>query len=81
MGQMVNADYVRGVVESRPAELKLSAHRGDQIVQPHIVAEVKPARRRPGDSLDVEGIAWSPTRGLHLSDDLRLNYIVSAMRA
>jgi 2-polyprenyl-6-hydroxyphenyl methylase / 3-demethylubiquinone-9 3-methyltransferase len=31
--------------------------------------------------LDVEGIAWSPTRGLHLSDDVRLNYLVSAIRA
>jgi 2-polyprenyl-6-hydroxyphenyl methylase/3-demethylubiquinone-9 3-methyltransferase len=30
---------------------------------------------------DVEGIAWSPTRGLHLSDDVRLNYLVSAVRA
>jgi 2-polyprenyl-6-hydroxyphenyl methylase / 3-demethylubiquinone-9 3-methyltransferase len=30
--------------------------------------------------LDVEGIAWSPTRGLHLSDDVRLNYLVSAVR-
>jgi len=30
---------------------------------------------------DVEGIAWSPTRGLHLSDDLRLNYLISAVRA
>jgi 2-polyprenyl-6-hydroxyphenyl methylase / 3-demethylubiquinone-9 3-methyltransferase len=30
--------------------------------------------------LDVEGIAWSPARGLHLSDDLRLNYLVSAVR-
>jgi 2-polyprenyl-6-hydroxyphenyl methylase/3-demethylubiquinone-9 3-methyltransferase len=30
--------------------------------------------------LDVEGIAWSPTRGLHLSDDLRLNYLVTAVR-
>ena len=29
---------------------------------------------------DVEGIAWSPTRGLHLSDDLRLNYLVAATR-
>lgn len=29
--------------------------------------------------LDVAGIAWSPTRGLHLSDDLRLNYLVSAV--
>jgi 2-polyprenyl-6-hydroxyphenyl methylase/3-demethylubiquinone-9 3-methyltransferase len=28
--------------------------------------------------LDLEGIAFSPTRGLHLSDDLRLNYLVAA---
>ena len=31
--------------------------------------------------VDVEGIAWSPTRGLHLSDDIRLNYLVTAIRA
>lgn len=31
--------------------------------------------------LDVEGIAWSPTRGLHLSDDMRLNYLVAAIPA
>ncbi|MFL6743635.1 MAG: bifunctional 2-polyprenyl-6-hydroxyphenol methylase/3-demethylubiquinol 3-O-methyltransferase UbiG [Sphingomicrobium sp.] len=31
--------------------------------------------------LDVEGIAWSPTRGLHLSDDVRLNYLVAAKTA
>jgi 2-polyprenyl-6-hydroxyphenyl methylase/3-demethylubiquinone-9 3-methyltransferase len=31
--------------------------------------------------LDVEGIGWSPTRGLHLSDDLRLNYLLAAERA
>jgi 2-polyprenyl-6-hydroxyphenyl methylase/3-demethylubiquinone-9 3-methyltransferase len=31
--------------------------------------------------LDIEGIAWSPTRGLHLSDDVRLNYLVAAVRA
>ena len=28
--------------------------------------------------IDVEGIAWTPTRGLHLSEDLRLNYLVAA---
>lgn len=28
--------------------------------------------------LDTEGIAWSPTRGLHRSDDMRLNYLVAA---
>lgn len=31
--------------------------------------------------LDVEGMAWSLTRGLHLSDDLRLNYLVTAVHA
>ena len=31
--------------------------------------------------VDVEGIAWSTTRGLHLSDDLRLNYLVAAVHA
>ena len=31
--------------------------------------------------LDIEGIAWSLKRGLHLSDDLRLNYLISAVRA
>ena len=30
--------------------------------------------------LDFEGIAWSPTHGLHLSDDMRLNYLVTAVR-
>jgi len=29
--------------------------------------------------VDVEGVAWSPARGLHLSDDLRLNYLVTAV--
>jgi 2-polyprenyl-6-hydroxyphenyl methylase/3-demethylubiquinone-9 3-methyltransferase len=31
--------------------------------------------------LDVEGIAWSLTRGLYLSDDIRLNYLISAAHA
>jgi 2-polyprenyl-6-hydroxyphenyl methylase/3-demethylubiquinone-9 3-methyltransferase len=31
--------------------------------------------------LDIEGIAWSPARGLHLSDDVRLNYLMAATRA
>ena len=30
--------------------------------------------------IDTEGVAFSPTRGLHLSDDLRLNYLVTAVR-
>lgn len=31
--------------------------------------------------VDCEGIAWSPTRGLHLSDDMRLNYLVTVVPA
>jgi 2-polyprenyl-6-hydroxyphenyl methylase/3-demethylubiquinone-9 3-methyltransferase len=31
--------------------------------------------------IDFEGIAMSPTRGLHLSDDLKLNYLVAAKRS
>jgi 2-polyprenyl-6-hydroxyphenyl methylase/3-demethylubiquinone-9 3-methyltransferase len=31
--------------------------------------------------LDIAGIAWSPTRGLHLSDNVQLNYLVTAVRA
>ena len=30
---------------------------------------------------EPKGIAWSPTKGLHLSDSLALNYIVTAMQA
>lgn len=30
--------------------------------------------------LDFEGIAWSLTRGFHLSEDLSLNYLVAAAR-
>ncbi|MEO6255290.1 MAG: bifunctional 2-polyprenyl-6-hydroxyphenol methylase/3-demethylubiquinol 3-O-methyltransferase UbiG [Sphingomicrobium sp.] len=33
------------------------------------------------DCCDIIGIAWSPTRGLHLSEDLRLNYLVAARHA
>jgi 2-polyprenyl-6-hydroxyphenyl methylase/3-demethylubiquinone-9 3-methyltransferase len=31
--------------------------------------------------LDVDGVAWSPTRGLHLSEDVRLNYLIAAVAA
>ena len=33
------------------------------------------------DCLDVEGLAFTPTRGLHLSEDTRLNYLVTATKA
>ncbi len=31
--------------------------------------------------IDAEGISWSPTRGLRLSDDMRLNYLIAAVHA
>ncbi|MCJ7421540.1 bifunctional 2-polyprenyl-6-hydroxyphenol methylase/3-demethylubiquinol 3-O-methyltransferase UbiG [Sphingomicrobium astaxanthinifaciens] len=31
--------------------------------------------------IETKGIAFSPARGLHLSEDLRLNYLVSARKA
>ena len=33
------------------------------------------------ECIDFEGIAMSPTRGLHLSEDTKLNYLVAAKRA
>jgi 2-polyprenyl-6-hydroxyphenyl methylase/3-demethylubiquinone-9 3-methyltransferase len=30
---------------------------------------------------DFEGVAWTPGRGFHLSEDLRLNYLVAAVHA
>jgi 2-polyprenyl-6-hydroxyphenyl methylase/3-demethylubiquinone-9 3-methyltransferase len=33
------------------------------------------------ECIDFEGIAMSPTRGLHLSEDMKLNYLVAAKRA
>ena len=33
------------------------------------------------ECIDFEGIAISPTRGLHLSEDLKLNYLVAAQHA
>ena len=29
----------------------------------------------------IKGLAWSPIKGLHLSDDLRMNYLVAAVRS
>ena len=30
--------------------------------------------------IDTTGIAWTPTRGFALTDDLSLNYLVTAKR-
>jgi len=43
---------------------------------------MKPKLEKAGlTCCDIEGIAWTPTRGLHLSEDLRLNYLVAAEQA
>jgi 2-polyprenyl-6-hydroxyphenyl methylase/3-demethylubiquinone-9 3-methyltransferase len=31
--------------------------------------------------IDCEGIGFSPTRGLHLSEDMSLNYLIAARHA
>lgn len=54
-------------------------HHWDDFVTPDelydLLAEAGLAMSEP------KGIAWSPAKGLHLSGDLALNYIVSATRA
>ena len=52
------------------------AHMSNRPVE--VSLEVSPATRL--DVIDVEGIAMSPMKGLHLSEDTRLNYLVSARR-
>lgn len=32
------------------------------------------------EAIDLEGIAFSPGKGLHLSEDMRLNYLIAARR-
>lgn len=54
-------------------------HDYDQFIAPERMGELL---GQAGLKLcDTAGIAVSPGRGLHLSDDLRLNYLVSAVRA
>jgi 2-polyprenyl-6-hydroxyphenyl methylase/3-demethylubiquinone-9 3-methyltransferase len=54
-------------------------HDYDQFIPPD---RMKPLLEKAGLTCrDTEGIAWSPTRGLHLSEDLRLNYLVAATHA
>jgi 2-polyprenyl-6-hydroxyphenyl methylase/3-demethylubiquinone-9 3-methyltransferase len=50
-------------------------HDFDKFIPPE---RMKPLLADAGlECVDFEGIAWSPTRGLHLSEDLRLNYLVA----
>ena len=52
---------------------------GQQIINEQTRAAMKQLLANAGlKCLDVEGLAFSPTRGLHLCEDLRLNYLVAA---
>jgi 2-polyprenyl-6-hydroxyphenyl methylase / 3-demethylubiquinone-9 3-methyltransferase len=54
-------------------------HHWDDFVTPDELADLLSAA---GLTMGVpRGIAWSPAKGLHLSDDLALNYIVTATSA
>lgn len=54
-------------------------HHWDQFITPLELADVL---ERAGLAMgNPRGIAWSPIDGLHLSDDLALNYIVTATHA
>jgi len=54
-------------------------HEFEKFVDPDVM---KALLGRAGlEVVDFEGIAFSLTRGLHLSEDLRLNYLVAAKRA
>lgn len=66
-------------VAERLGHVPRGTHHFDQFISPdRLSALLADAGLK---CLDVEGIAWSPTRGLHLSEDLRLNYLVTAARA
>lgn len=54
-------------------------HDWDRFVTPD---ELRAMLRAAGlETVDVTGIGWSPTRGFALTDDLSLNYLVTAKRA
>lgn len=57
-------------------EIPKGTHEHDRFITPD---EMKAMMAAAGLAvIDCEGIAFSPTRGLHLSEDLRLNYLVAA---
>ena len=52
-------------------------HWADFITPPELALLLEDAGFQPGQPM---GIAWNPVKGLHLSDDLALNYILTAVR-
>ncbi len=51
-------------------------HHYDQFIDPDQMRGLLAAAGL--EVIDCEGIAFSPTKGLHLSEDMRLNYLVAA---
>ncbi|MFC0204559.1 bifunctional 2-polyprenyl-6-hydroxyphenol methylase/3-demethylubiquinol 3-O-methyltransferase UbiG [Novosphingobium soli] len=63
----------------RLGKVPRGTHAWDQFVTPAELTDLAAgAGLRVGEP---RGIAWSPVQGLHLSEDLALNYIVTATRA
>ena len=54
-------------------------HDYDKFIAPDALGEM--VRGAGLKVIDCEGIAFSPTKGLHLSEDLRLNYLMTAVGA
>lgn len=63
----------------RLGKVPRGTHDWNQFVTPEELAEL--AANAGLELGDPTGIAWSPTKGLHLSEDLSLNYIVTARKA
>lgn len=53
-------------------------HDWDKFLTP---AELQEILKKNGlKTLDITGLAWNPFKGLHLSEDLQLNYILAAVK-
>ena len=60
-------------------QIPKGTHEHDKFITPD---EMKAMMTAAGLAvIDCEGISFSPARGLHLSDDLQLNYLVAAQHA
>lgn len=60
----------------RTGMIPRGTHHWDQFITPDELSDLLAAAGLKMS--EPQGIAWSPTKGLHLSPDLALNYIVSA---
>ena len=60
-------------------QIPKGTHDFDKFIDPEMMRGL--LARAGLECIDFEGIAISPTRGLHLSEDLSLNYLVAAKKA